>query len=239
MWRSRACPLRGRWCESSGVRNVRCGASGARRGTLPYLNLRSVLKALGFSRPGQAMSANLQQSQRDLNELDVFSEFSKRSPLNVDEGSIEKRCPPEPDILCRLGDGERVAFELKELCSENIARASSHLLKTGHEQPKYIRDGDSEDYVLKETLGKRYVTEHPIELLFYTDGRIVTPADILISKARECYGNHSHTFRRSDVFGSWAARTSRASVFSQRSTLITLSHLSLPALDYLIPCRRA
>ena len=148
------------------------------------------------------MSANLQQLQRDLNELDVFSEFSKRSPLNVDEGSIEKRSPPEPDILCRLGDGERVAFELKELCSENIAMASSHLLKTGREQPKYIRDGNSEDYVLKATLGKRYVSEHPIELLFYTDGRIVTPPDILISKARECYGNHSHTFRRVWFMGS-------------------------------------
>ena len=122
------------------------------------------------------MSGNPQQPQRDLIEQDVFLEFSKRSRLTIDEGSIEKRRPPEPDILCRFRNGEMVAFELKELCSENQARAISHLLKTGHEQPKYIRDGDPEDYVLKQTLGKRYVTEHPIELLLYTDGRIGTTA---------------------------------------------------------------
>ena len=121
------------------------------------------------------MSGYLQESERDRIELDVFSEFSKRSPLIIDKASIEKRRPPEPDILCCFRDGERVAFELKELCSENIAKAVSHLLITGSEQPRYIQDGDPEDYVLKETLRKRYVTEDPIELLFYTDGRIGTP----------------------------------------------------------------
>ena len=93
-WRSRVCSLPGRRCESWGVQNVRSGATWGRRDLLPCLNPQSVLEAVGFNQSRQAVSANLQQSQRDLNELHVFSEFSKRSPLNVDEGSIEKRWPP-------------------------------------------------------------------------------------------------------------------------------------------------
>ncbi len=42
--------------------------------------------------------------------------------MPVASDSIQKRDPPEPDILCRLDDGNYVAFELVEICHpENIA----------------------------------------------------------------------------------------------------------------------
>ena len=50
----------------------------------------------------------------------VFRESSAcRSPV-VPE-SIEKRHPPEPDILCSLSDDSRVAFELVEVCHRENA----------------------------------------------------------------------------------------------------------------------
>jgi hypothetical protein len=42
--------------------------------------------------------------------------------MPVASDSIQKRDPPEPDILCRLDDGNYVAFELVEICHpENTA----------------------------------------------------------------------------------------------------------------------
>jgi hypothetical protein len=41
--------------------------------------------------------------------------------LPVVSESIQKRDPPEPDILCRLEDGNHLAFELVEICHPNNA----------------------------------------------------------------------------------------------------------------------
>lgn len=43
--------------------------------------------------------------------------------------SIQKREPPEPDVLCQYTDGQWVAFELVEICNRRNARfmGSSHL----------------------------------------------------------------------------------------------------------------
>lgn len=37
-------------------------------------------------------------------ELAVFRDFAVVCPLGIDRGSIEKRDPPEADILCRIAD---------------------------------------------------------------------------------------------------------------------------------------
>lgn len=55
-------------------------------------------------------------------EVQVFREFLRKSDLAFELDSIEKREPPEPDILCRSSQGEWVAFELVEVCvRENAA----------------------------------------------------------------------------------------------------------------------
>ena len=56
------------------------------------------------------------QTQR---ELAVFRRFAETCRLSIDVSSIEKRDPPEPDILCTV-DGEcDVAFELVEVTDED------------------------------------------------------------------------------------------------------------------------
>lgn len=51
-------------------------------------------------------------------ELTIFQEFAAVCPLQIEAGSIEKRNPPEADILCRLADGTAVAFEMVELVDQ-------------------------------------------------------------------------------------------------------------------------
>lgn len=55
------------------------------------------------------------------NELRVFKEFAKVCPYPINFGSIEKRKPPEPDILCKLLDGSSLTFEVSECIDERIA----------------------------------------------------------------------------------------------------------------------
>lgn len=58
------------------------------------------------------------QSER---EIDAFTRFASVAAIPIDPQSIEKRNPPEPDILCcHLHDGP-IAFELVELLDENFA----------------------------------------------------------------------------------------------------------------------
>jgi hypothetical protein len=56
-------------------------------------------------------------------ELAVFRQFAVAATiLEIDATSIEKRCPPEPDIRCQTRTGVR-AMELVELLDEIVARA--------------------------------------------------------------------------------------------------------------------
>jgi hypothetical protein len=57
----------------------------------------------------------------DLNairELAIFRDFAAVCPLAIKKDSIEKRDPPEADILCRIADESALAFELVELVDQ-------------------------------------------------------------------------------------------------------------------------
>ena len=130
-------------------------------------------------------------------ELDVFQEFTERSGLNIIPNSIEKRNPPEPDILCRISDGETVAFELKGIRSEVLEKLVSDSLKSGGQDKLFCRGGeDAEEDKIKEAFEKHYVTEHPIELLFYTYGTSFTFLDNVIVTIQCCCRDSDHDFRR-------------------------------------------
>ncbi len=59
-------------------------------------------------------------------EIITFKRFAEICPLNIVRESIDKREPPEPDIVCRLGGSEElVAFELVEILDEGWARLTS------------------------------------------------------------------------------------------------------------------
>lgn len=59
-------------------------------------------------------------------ELVTFRRFADVCPVAIDPVSIEKRDPPEPDIVCRFAEsGEEVAFELVEIIDQDWARLTS------------------------------------------------------------------------------------------------------------------
>ncbi len=71
---------------------------------------------------------------QDSAELVTFRRFAEVCPIAIEEESIVKRQPPEPDISCQLaGSGETVAFELVQIIDEGWARLTS----------AQFRDGDS------------------------------------------------------------------------------------------------
>ena len=111
-------------------------------------------------------------------EMQVFEDFIKRSGLPIDRQSIRKCDPPEPDILCKVS-GECVHFELAEVCSQEITRATSRAPRTGGVS-NFIRSGDPIPEIARKKIekSKNYRTDSSIELLFYTDGRVVQPPDM-------------------------------------------------------------
>ena len=139
------------------------------------------------------MSDNLQKSRR---EVSVFQEFAERSGLPIVPNSIEKREPPEPDILCEVTGKGHVAFEIKEMCDEPIAKVVSALRKTKDDEPKFLRSGYAVQKIAIKTRNKKYRTSYPVELLFYTDGRIVLPPDVIVPQIRLFFDNDRHQFRR-------------------------------------------
>ncbi len=61
-------------------------------------------------------------SDKDRREIEVCKKFAPHFPLPIAMNSIQKRKPAEPDILCCLEDGTKIAFELVEIIDESLAR---------------------------------------------------------------------------------------------------------------------
>lgn len=57
------------------------------------------------------------------NELRVFKRFSQICPYPINLATIEKRNPPEPDMLCKLSDGTTIAFEIVECLDSSLSRS--------------------------------------------------------------------------------------------------------------------
>ena len=54
-------------------------------------------------------------------EAQIFEALAAIAGIGVTANTIQKRQPPEPDILCRLTDGTTRAFELTEICNPRNA----------------------------------------------------------------------------------------------------------------------
>ena len=129
-------------------------------------------------------------------EMRVFEDFINRSGLLIDWQSISKCDPPEPDILCMVS-GEYVAFELAEVCSPEIPREISSVPQTGGVS-KFIRSSNPVSEIARKKIkkSKNYRTDYPIELLFYTSGRVVQPAEMSIASIRDAFSSDAGRFRR-------------------------------------------
>jgi hypothetical protein len=138
-------------------------------------------------------------------EIKVFNEFISASGLLIDPASVIKQNPPSPDILCQSSDEGPMEFELVEICDRNIASVSSKILKGKIDESIYIRTGDPSAMILSKKLGCKYATRLPVDLLCYTDGRVVTPDTIICVIARSLLSSYTGVFRRAWFLGEGGA----------------------------------
>jgi hypothetical protein len=101
-------------------------------------------------------------SAKQQGEMMVFREFAAACPLPLLIGDAENREPPEPDILCPVEAGEKLAFELVEAADVTTDKANP-----GQEVAvtKYERDS----VALRSAIEKAY--KHAV-----AEGTIANPA---------------------------------------------------------------
>lgn len=126
-------------------------------------------------------------------EMEIFVRFVDISKLPIDLATVEKREPPEPDILCTHRDEGRLAFELVEICDPNLAEFMATVSQGG---AYYMRTADPSAKIIRKKLRRKYQTACPIELLCYTDGRAITPANVILPRIRPYLTSWKNTFRR-------------------------------------------
>jgi len=128
-------------------------------------------------------------------EVAVFLRFLEASRLPIDRTSVEKRSPPEPDILCTHQSEGAVAFELVEMCDPRLARSIANA------SDGYLRTSDPSPNIISKKLRKKYETAVPIELLCYTAGRVITPDNVILSTITPYLRTWRHTFSRAWLLG--------------------------------------
>lgn len=126
-------------------------------------------------------------------EIPIFQCFINRCNLSLDPTSVQKRNPPEADILCRTTEGEVIAFELVELCDSNMAK--------NRKDGAYIRTSDPSFEILKRKLDKRYATSTPLELLCYVNGRVVSPDNFIEERVTHLLATTTFQYRRVWLLG--------------------------------------
>jgi hypothetical protein len=149
---------------------------------------------------GEEMNTEAAKAER---ERLVFKSFIKtktfieKSGLQINPRTVESCKPPKPDIVCYCQKKEdKVAFELVEICAEDIARSTSAIDK----EVIYIRSRNPSRDVLRKKLKKRYQIEFPIELLCYT-GRTISPDIVILEAIRPIIDMDNGQFRRIWLLG--------------------------------------
>jgi len=127
-------------------------------------------------------------------EVEIFRRFLVQSDLPINPSSIEKRLPPEPDILCRHNSEGELAFELVEICDQKLAKFIAQASEG------YLRTSDPSEDVISKKLQRNYETTAPIELLCYV-GRTISPDSLIIPTIAPLFESHRHVFRRAWLLG--------------------------------------
>jgi hypothetical protein len=115
----------------------------------------------------------------------IFSEFARMRGLPTGPDSAQSAEPPAPDILYRGLAGTTAAFELVELCNAPLAAEISRLTKDATAKPAFLWVEDPTEQAYFAKLKKTYESDVLIELICYTDGRLVTPDDGIEMKLRD------------------------------------------------------
>ncbi len=146
-----------------------------------------------------------QETTKAKREREIFLRFRELVPDGELWGQPISMAPPHPDLLCEHATYGPVAIELGELCSKEAAAMIEHSLRTGTSQARGIGNPVWEVTAGKLRKSKTYVSRHPIELLLYTDGRVVTPDELLRGQVLACVDSADHVFRRVWFMGERAA----------------------------------
>lgn len=110
---------------------------------------------------------------------------------------MEKRVNPEPDLLCQGPDG-LVAFEIANLCDGEVAKVLAAGVRA---RTDAFSTADPSAQIVRNKLSCIYETDHPIELLLYTDGRIISTDDMIIPTVVPILESRKGPYRRAWFMG--------------------------------------
>jgi len=131
-------------------------------------------------------------------EREIFRRFASVAGLPVLAGSVQSRCPPEPDILCEVDSAGLVAFELVDLVDQGLAHATAQA-NANPDSPRGVWFGDPTLERVRAKLAKTYLTGHPMELLAHGDDTLL-PRDVWVPKferrLRDIFDHAGSPFRR-------------------------------------------
>jgi len=133
------------------------------------------------------------EATKGLEEAEVLSRFIERSGLQIDPKSIQKRNPPEPDLVCEHAAEGSVAFELVNLCDPELAKV---VAAGPNARTDAFSTSDPSARIVKNKLAKTYNSAHPIDLLIYADGPIITPDDVIMPTLRPILEIADNPFRQ-------------------------------------------
>jgi hypothetical protein len=143
-------------------------------------------------------------SHKQQNEQQAFAEFVRRMEAQGDWLSVDSRPEPEPDLLCIHAEDGSVAFELVSLTDSTIARVQAARLNVCHDA---FWTSDPSVQIIRNKLSKKYTTSAGrIELLVYTNGRIITTDDEIIEGILPWFDACDHPFARVWFMGECGAR---------------------------------
>lgn len=146
------------------------------------------------------MSSEFQKGDEEIRAL---REFVARAQLPIDPQSVEKRPAGEPDLLCVHANEGPIAFELARICDETIAKV---LAAGARATMEAFSTSDPSAALVRRKLKKTYSTRHPIELLVYVDGRVITPDDVILPTITPIFESLDGPYRRAWFMGEHETR---------------------------------
>lgn len=124
----------------------------------------------------------------------TFERFVARLGTRSAWVSIESRPEPEPNLLCVHAVDGPIAFELVSITDPLIAQIQAAGPRASSGASSTV---DPSERIIRKKLHKRYETDVPkIELLVYTDGRVITPDDVVIPTLVPWFDTIPHQFQR-------------------------------------------
>ncbi len=150
------------------------------------------------------------------------------------ECSVEKRNPPEPDLLYRAADSEPVAFELVELIDQTFAHRTGDQLKLKH--------GFEDAYINLEPLAKAAIQQRAASTLTHVEfdekmtyrskELAIRPVLDLLANIDEAYEGELHRDRGAVLPGAVrSVRITRLTVQGPFFDVDAVSSLGDPTLD--------